>query len=158
MPASSVIREYGAPLGALALVLTATISAGVLWERVKDQRELATGGVVALAVVILEWRFRRHERWERQNITLMSATYQASIDRALVVADGIASSADKLSNSFRENTNALRDLIDKHGSVQEKLADHEGRLKLIEDRWMRPALVPGAASSPGPGAGEGTPK
>lgn len=133
--ASLKVLAYGGPV---AVAFTAGGSA-VLGVAMFGQGEhydaLVVLGSVAIVLGFVEWalarRFAAHEVVESRQY-----------ERVANIADSAAQSLTEITKATRENTVVVEGFRQEVGKVSEEVTKLGKRVKEIEERFMRPAMIP----------------
>jgi hypothetical protein len=129
---------YGGPVavaftaaGGTALVMAFFDRPGAHWDA------LVVIGVTGIILGFVEWalarRFAAHETVEKKQY-----------EHVANIADSAAEALTAMVRATREKTNEISLLRGEVKAVQEDVDDLTGRVKIIEDRFMRPGMAPGA--------------
>jgi hypothetical protein len=129
---------YGGPIavaftaaGGTALGMAFFDRPGAHWDA------LVVIGVTGIILGFVEWalarRFTAHETVEKRQYEHVAA-----------IADSAAEALTAMVRATREKTNEISLFRDEVEAVRSDVEDLTGRVKNIEDRFMRPGMAPGA--------------
>jgi hypothetical protein len=129
------VIAYGGPV-ALALSTIGSVVLGfAFFDKAGEHYDVLVVGGVTLVVlgwveIALARRFHAHEEVEKRQYEYVAA-----------IADSAAQSLTEITKATREHTASVEGFRADVGAVRVDLAALTGRVKLIEDRYMRPGLV-----------------
>jgi hypothetical protein len=126
---------YGGPVALAMSVIGSTVVGIAFWDRAGEHYDvLVVGGVTLLVLgwveIALARRFHAHEEVEKRQYEYVAA-----------IADSAAQALSEITKVTREHTTTVEGFRADVGAVRMDLAALTGRVKVIEERYMRPALT-----------------